>query len=338
MSEPKKFVVPETAREAATRPKKQAKKKQKKREKKEPDTDTRSIRFNRNVVGRVLSTTFFLVFFCMAFVCLMLLGRMNTLTSIANRKVTTEDQIIAEVTKANVKNDAVIYEGYQFLETFFNYPVGDEARKERETALTSKLATNLEPSRLETVALTTERTLENSTFIEAKTATNATIGDYYVLTYDVVFSEGEETYTTQVVLDASFAENEFKLVSIPTYINYQRSSNLAGNDVSYSERQFYTSGKEVDQAEKQTVTAFVTDFFQLYCTNDKNLALISNVTGLTNAECKSVTIGNMVRTDDDKLIVEGVYSFSYDGSTELKSSFSLELDATQGSYFVNQFM
>lgn len=333
MTGEKKFSLP-TSLDSQEQGKKEKSKKEKRKRKKKDTEDNRSIRFNRNVVGRILSGTFFFTFFFMCIVCLMLLGRMSTMTSVANRKVATEENILSEVVKANIKNDTLIYEGYQFLDVFFNCTTDEVKWNERKDTLDHYLAKSLDQSQLENLSATTTRKLVSSLFIESKTKESETMGNYYELTYDVSFEENETYVTTQIILYVSYENNDFKLVNLPAYVNYKASKSAKNNEVIYSESNFHVKGNKVDTEERKKIEIFINEFFELYVKNDKSLSLISNVEGLNNAKLQFVTLSNVVRNEEEKIIVQGSYSFSYESTNELKSYFLIELEEVQDSYFV----
>ena len=329
MSEKKITFNPEAVKKSSDTKKAKKEKPQKKKKQKEVGS-TRSIRFVKRKVSNFITYFFYTSFLLMVVVSFLLLSKMSYLTNIAEQKAISPTKIAEEVQLVNSQKEEVVYHAKEFVKVLFTFDKTNQ--KEREEILSQYLVRGLNQSQF------TNAIGEGSRTIESIELLNSRISEkqedlLYNVTFSVRFKENDEPYQTEITLTCSYQNNDFKIVNYPTYLNSKNSENKKENPSYYTDNDFYTEGQPIRDEDKEKVTNFVTDFFKLYAKNDENLKLISNVKGLEKATMKNVTIKNIVEKNE-QLVVEGIFTFTYQESSENSSFFRLQLRKTKDTYFV----
>lgn len=288
--------------------------------------NSRKIDFAPKRLQNFFSWCFFLLFFAMTFVVILSFGRLDTLTNLALSKSVNPVEISNKVIKQTTSADVLKFKGKLLVDRLYNIPSGKSEQWEKE--LTPFLANGLTPSLINS-AYKEEMKAQNIRFVEMNLGKKS---NEYALTYAFDLTVGEHTQTMQVELMVYFKDEGILLLERPSLSPIKEK---AANDVPYNQGAFYPKGHEVSSQVKENVETFLNQFFNLYVSNDRSLALISKVKGIGNATFSHLEVEAIKENQSGNLLVYGTYDFQFkDTETMLHSVFEMKLKQTKESYYV----
>nr|WP_216696341.1 conjugal transfer protein [Enterococcus innesii] len=304
-------------------------KKSKRRKKEKIERSTRSIRFEKRGIRSYLTIFFWTVFLFSLGMNIMNFTRFNYVLDLANKNLAQAEDSGQGVTETMNQSEAQFY-SKNFIRLLFT--IDETNRESRSEKLQSQLATNLNVMNFASQNSETKQNVSRIDLISSQIEKSGK-DTLFEFTYEVTYETPDKSVTTQLKLETSMENGDFKVVNYPTYLNIQPSENGQSNTYAYDQSRYFTKGTEVDSAEKDSIEAFISDFFKLYVTNDPNLKLISNVQGINAESLNNLNVQNIVEKNG-MYVVEGTYSFSYVENSELTSYFHVQIEKTTDSYFV----
>ncbi|MGM0208470.1 hypothetical protein IGI96_002990 [Enterococcus sp. DIV0421] len=329
MSERKISYNPQAFKKSPVVLEEQSSNKKKKMKKEKIARSTRSIRFEKRGIRSYLTIFFWTVFLFSLGMNMMNFTRFNYVLDLANKNLAQAEASGRGATETMDQSEAQFY-AKNFIRLLFT--VDETNRESRQEQLQRQLATNLNSMNFLSQNSETKQSVSRIELISSH-ITKSGKDALYAFTYEVTYETSDKSVTTQLKLETSMANGDFKVVNYPTYLNIEPSENNQSNTYAYDQSIYFTKGTEVDSAEKNSIEAFIRDFFQLYVTNDRNLKFISNVQGINAESLNNVNVQNIVEKNG-MYIVEGTYSFFYIENSELTSYFHVQIEKTTDSYFV----
>lgn len=333
MTERKAVFNPQAASSKKSSKKKRVKeKKSPKLKSKKEESNTRTIRFAPRTAQSIVSFVFFGFFFVMCVVLLMTYGRVDTLSRIAASKQVNKEELVLNVNNSLKNTEQLRYEGTKLTDCLFTFSPKEDGKKKWDEQITPYLASGLNPSDLGFSSTSVERVSKSVRFIKMETVNEKE--SIYQLYYDVQFTEGDTWQQVQIILPVSYEGQEMKLLERPAFTNLSQTDEK--NPSIYQEFRFLPVGTEVKDEELNKVIEFTQRFFELYVTDDEKLALVANVKGLGKAKLIQAETKKVIKTEEGHYYVQGTYTFVFNENNPLTSNFTLEIKATNESYFVTK--
>ncbi|MBC1333539.1 conjugal transfer protein [Listeria booriae] len=331
MNEPKIHL--ENIHPSAPKP---SKRKKKTKKTKQVETSSRKIPFKKRSYQNGLTIFFYGFFVVVIFMVIMILGRLDTIVSVANEKAIDPSKLVAEMKAGEAASDMVVYEGEQWLATYFTSPANNElAMTQRKEQLEGHIAEGIRIDGVEGPTDGVQQQIKSVSYIHQEVAGKQGKEVMYRTLYDVVMLENQKQKTLQIALYGLYKDGQFLLVQLPEYLNTAKSTTPDRN-VQNPEAYFVKDGNEIeDGKEKGNIELFIQKYLELYCKNDANLYLVSAVRGLDQATLEGATINQLVKKNG-VIYVQGTYSFSYTKGATHSSYFSLEMRQNKDSYFVEK--
>ncbi|OTN83964.1 hypothetical protein A5819_003514 [Enterococcus sp. 7E2_DIV0204] len=313
-------------------PTKEKKPKKQKKSKDKGIESTRDFRFERRKVGNYLTFFFYALFFSMAILLLIFNSRLGEITKVSRSKAVDTQKIVSLVQSKNEQTDTIKFQGSQFLETLINRTTDEETEKKRAETLPLFLPKELSGQSLlfSSNAIRTVKKIE-CVQLEAKEK------DQYRLLYDVIYSEGKFDTSLLIRLDTVFKKDQLQILNVPTIISFEEKKAEDIEKEPYKPSDFYSKGEAVTESEQQKVKEFLSNFFDLYVSNNEKLHLISAVSGLEGGTYDRSTIENVVKTGEETYEVQGSYQFHFQEDNKITSFFSLTIQVNKDSFYVEKF-
>lgn len=300
------------------------------REQIELEGQVRTIRFAKKSVENKLTLFFYVVLACLLFFLIMLFGRLDTIARASHAQSIDEKQVVSEIQKSLETQDMMLYQGNQFVQTLVSRTEGTDGQKEWEEAITPFLAKKFP---LDQLGFSPgERRVNNVIFIQQETLDKK--AKTFQLTYEVTYTEDKEEQSLPLTFPVSYQKGQLKVIGIPRIAQLEEIETK--NEATYDETLQKVTGESVSQEEKEAITSFVTNYFDLYVTNDEKLKLISAVQGLSNATLVSQTIDSIIEQDTDTVLVTGSYQIKFGESSTIGSPYQLKLSKMNNTYFVDE--
>ncbi|RQW65319.1 hypothetical protein DUK53_16980 [Listeria sp. SHR_NRA_18] len=315
---------------------KRPKRKKKQKQIKNTEISSRGIPFKKRFFQNALTVFFYGLFAVFLFTNIMVLGRLDTIVSVANEKAIDPEKLLAEMKAGEAASDMVTYEGEQWLALYFTSPVNTEvAVTQRKEKLESHVAEGVRIDGVDGQTDGVQQHVQKVSYIHQEVAGKQDKDILYRTLYEVVMSENKQTKKLQVALYGVYKEGQLVIVQLPEYLNMTKST-TPSRAVQNPENYFVKDGNAIeDGKEKSNIESFIQKYLELYCKNDANLYLVSAVKGLDQATLEGATIDQLVKKGD-VVRVQGTYTFSYTKGAPHTSYFSLEMRQNKDSYFVEK--
>ena len=319
--------------------KKQANKERQQRFKKKAPEDTierveiinnRNVRFSKRGFQNIYSWCFFGLFFVMVIIVIMTFGRMDTIAGIAIEKNIRPEMIIQQVDEKQTKKDQLIYQGAELIDRL--YTVSGATSNDWQQQLKPYLADGLAAQELLSVTNTEELKVSNIQFIELSKDTENQ--ETYHLTYAFDWLVGQETHGMVVNLKVSHNKG---IVLLERPRLSPRNLKKPSKRPLYQPKAAYPKGIEVSTEDQRKIEKFLQQFFRLYVSNDENLSLISDLSGIGQATFRQMMLEKVVQTEKGDFIAYGSYDFTFEQSeSQVKNIFKITIKPTKDSYFVQK--
>ena len=321
--------------------KKQANKERQQRFKKKAPEDTierveiinnRNVRFSKRGFQNIYSWCFFGLFFVMVIIAIMTFGRMDTIAGIAIQKNIRPEMIIQQVDEKQTQKDQLIYQGAELIDRL--YTVSGATVNDWQQQLKPYLADGLAAQELLSVTNTEELKVSNIQFVSMSQDTKHS--EVYHLTYAFDWLIGQETHGMVVHLKVSYDNQGMVLLERPRLS--PRKLDKASKRPLYQPKASYPEGMEVSTEDQRKIEKFLQQFFRLYVSNDENLSLISDLSGIGQATFRQMVLEKVVQTEKGEFIAYGSYDFTFEQSeSQVKNIFKITIKPTKDSYFVQKF-
>ena len=319
--------------------KKQANKERQQRFKKRAPEDTiekveiinnRNVRFSKRGFQNIYSWCFFGLFFVMVIIAIMTFGRMDTIAGIAIQKNIRPEMIIQQVDEKQTKKDQLIYQGAELIDRL--YTVSGATINDWQQQLKPYLADGLAAQELLSVTNTEELKVSNIQFVSM--AQDTTNQEVYHLTYAFDWLIGQETHGMVVNLKVSY-DTGIVLLERPRLS--PRKLEKPSKRPLYQPKVAYPEGMEVSTEQQYKIEKFLQQFFRLYVSNDENLSLISDLSGIGQATFRQMMLEKVVQTEKGDFVAYGSYDFTFEQSeSQVKNIFKITIKPTKDSYFVQK--
>ena len=319
--------------------KKQANKERQQRFKKKAPEDTierveiinnRNVRFSKRGFQNIYSWCFFGLFFVMVIIVIMTFGRMDTIAGIAIEKNIRPEMIIQQVDEKQTKKDQLIYQGAELIDRL--YTVSGATINDWQQQLKPYLADGLAAQELLSVTNTEELKVSNIQFVSM--AQDTTNQEVYHLTYAFDWLVGQETHGMVVNLKISY-DKGIVLLERPRLS--PRNLKKPSKRPLYQPKESYPKGIEVSTEDQRKIEKFLQQFFRLYVSNDENLSLISDLSGIGQATFRQMMLEKVVQTEKGDFVAYGSYDFTFEQSeSQVKNIFKITIKPTKDSYFVQK--
>lgn len=319
--------------------KKQANKERQQRFKKRVPEDTiekveiinnRNVRFSKRGFQNIYSWCFFGLFFVMVIIVIMTFGRMDTIAGIAIEKNIRPETIIQKVDEKQTQKDQLIYQGAELIDRL--YTVSGATVTNWQQQLKPYLADGLAAQELLSVTNTEELKVSNIEFM--RLSEEAKNQEIYHLTYAFDWLIGQETHGMVVNLKVSY-DTGIVLLERPRLS--PRKLEKPSKRPLYQPKAAYPEGMEVSTEQQYKIEKFLQQFFRLYVSNDENLSLVSDLSGIGQATFRQLTLEKVVQTEKGAFIAYGSYDFTFEQSeSQVKNIFKMTIKPTKDSYFVQK--
>ena len=319
--------------------KKQANKERQQRFKKKAPEDTierveiinnRNVRFSKRGFQNIYSWCFFGLFFVMVIIVIMTFGRMDTIAGIAIEKNIRPETIIQKVDEKQTQKDQLIYQGAELIDRL--YTVSGATVNHWQQQLKPYLADGLAAQELLSVTNTEELKVSNIQFVSM--AQDTTNQEVYHLTYAFDWLIGQETHGMVVNLKVSY-DTGIVLLERPRLS--PRKLEKPSKRPLYQPKVAYPEGMEVSTEQQYKIEKFLQQFFRLYVSNDENLSLISDLSGIGQATFRQMMLEKVVQTEKGDFVAYGSYDFTFEQSeSQVKNIFKITIKPTKDSYFVQK--
>lgn len=319
--------------------KKQTNKERQQRFKKKSSEDTierveiinnRNVRFSKRGFQNIYSWCFFGLFFVMVIIAIMTFGRMDTIAGIAIQKNIRPEMIIQQVDEKQTQKDQLIYQGAELIDRL--YTVSGATANDWQQQLKPYLADGLAAQELLSVTNTEELKVSNIQFMELSKDTQNQ--ETYHLTYAFDWLVGQEVHGMVVNLKVSY-DKGIVLLERPRLS--PRNLKKPSKRPLYQPKASYPEGVEVSTEEQRKIEKFLQQFFRLYVSNDENLSLISDLSGIGQATFRQMMLEKVVQTEKGDFIAYGSYDFTFEQSeSQVKNVFKMTIKPTKDSYFVQK--
>ena len=319
--------------------KKQTNKERQQRFKKKAPEDTierveiinnRNVRFSKRGFQNIYSWCFFGLFFVMVIIAIMTFGRMDTIAGIAIQKNIRPEMIIQQVDEKQTKKDQLIYQGAELIDRL--YTVSGATINDWQQQLKPYLADGLAAQELLSVTNTEELKVSNIQFVSM--AQDTTNQEVYHLTYAFDWLVGQETHGMVVNLKISY-DKGIVLLERPRLS--PRNLKKPSKRPLYQPKASNPKVIEVSTEDQRKIEKFLQQFFRLYVSNDENLSLISDLSGIGQATFRQMMLEKVVQTEKGDFVAYGSYDFTFEQSeSQVKNIFKITIKPTKDSYFVQK--
>ena len=292
--------------------------------------NNRNVRFSKRGFQNIYSWCFFGLFFVMVIIAIMTFGRMDTIAGIDKQKNIRPEMIIQQVDEKQTKKDQLIYQGAELIDRL--YTVSGATINDWQQQLKPYLADGLAAQELLSVTNTEELKVSNIQFVSM--AQDTTNQEVYHLTYAFDWLVGQETHGMVVNLKISY-DKGIVLLERPRLS--PRNLKKPNKRPLYQPKASYPKGIEVSTEDQRKIEKFLQQFFRLYVSNDENLSLISDLSGIGQATFRQMMLAKVVQTEKGDFIAYGSYDFTFEQSeSQVKNIFKITIKPTKDSYFVQK--
>ncbi|WP_347905561.1 conjugal transfer protein [Enterococcus cecorum] len=292
--------------------------------------NNRNVRFSKRGFQNIYSWCFFGLFFVMVIIVIMTFGRMDTIAGIAIQKNIRPETIIKKIDENQTKKDQLIYQGAELIDRL--YTVSGATSNDWQQQLKPYLADGLAAQELLSVTNTEELKVSNIQFIELSKDTENQ--ETYHLTYAFDWLVGQETHGMVVNLKVSYNKG-IVLLERPRLSS--KKLEKPSKRPLYQPKAAYPKGIEVSTEDQRKIEKFLQQFFRLYVSNDENLSLISDLSGIGQATFRQMMLEKVVQTEKGDFIAYGSYDFTFEQSeSQVKNIFKITIKPTKDSYFVQK--
>lgn len=292
--------------------------------------NNRNVRFSKHGFQNIYSWCFFGLFFVMVIIAIMTFGRMDTIAGIAIQKNIRPEMIIQQVDEKQTQKDQLIYQGAELIDRL--YTVSGATVNDWQQQLKPYLADGLAAQELLSVTNTEELKVSNIQFMELSKDTQNQ--ETYHLTYAFDWLVGQEVHGMVVNLKVSY-DKGIVLLERPRLS--PRNLKKPSKRPLYQPKAAYPEGVEVSTEEQRKIEKFLQQFFRLYVSNDENLSLISDLSGIGQATFRQMMLEKVVQTEKGDFIAYGSYDFTFEQSeSQVKNIFKITIKPTKDSYFVQK--
>lgn len=224
----------------------------------------------------------------------------------------------------------MIYQGAELIDRL--YTVSGATSNDWQQQLKPYLADGLAAQELLSVTNTEELKVSNIQFIELSKDTENQ--ETYHLTYAFDWLVGQETHGMVVNLKVSYNKG-IVLLERPRLSS--KKLEKPSKRPLYQPKAAYPKGIEVSTEDQRKIEKFLQQFFRLYVSNDENLSLISDLSGIGQATFRQMMLEKVVQTEKGDFIAYGSYDFTFEQSeSQVKNIFKITIKPTKDSYFVQK--